>query len=104
MYQSIIDIQEHCLRGGNVMENTEPKSGEELWKKLLESINKQLDINKKLKEILEPVAASSSRSGGPNLTEKIANEIKDLVVEAESLQAEEKAVFHQLFGVDADAE
>jgi len=58
----------------------------------------------KLKEILEPVAASSSRSGGPGLTEEIANEIKELIIESESLQAEEKAVFHQLFGVSADAE
>ena len=86
------------------MENIEPKSEEDLWKELLESINKQLDVNTKLKEILEPVVASSSRSGGPSLTEEMANQIKDLVIEAESLQAEEKAVFHQLFGVDADTE
>ena len=85
------------------MENAEQKSDEQLWKELLESINKQLDINMKLKEILEPVVASSSRRGGLSLTEEIANEIKDLVIEAESLQAEEKAVFHQLFGVDTEA-
>ena len=85
------------------MENAEHKSSEELWKELLESINKQLDINTKLKDILEPVAASSARTAGLGLTGEMVNEIKDLVIEAESLQAEEKAAFHQLFGVDADA-
>ena len=85
------------------MESAEQKSSEQLWKELLESIDKQLDINMKLKEILEPVVVSSPRSGGLSLTEEIANEIKDLVIEAESLQAEEKAVFHQLFGVDTEA-
>ena len=86
------------------MENTEQKSEEQLWQELLESIKEQIDVNMKLKEILEPVVKSSSRSGGPGLTEETANEIKDLVIEAESLHAEEKAVFHQLFGVDADTE
>ena len=84
------------------MEENEHKNSEQLWKELLESINKQLDINMKLKEILELVVESSSRSGGLRLTEEIANEIKDLVIEAESLQAEEKAVFHQLFGDDTE--
>ena len=86
------------------MENTEQKREEQLWKELLESIKKQIEINTKLKEILEPVVAASSKSEGPGLTEEIANEIKDLVIEAESLQAEEKAAFHLIFGVDADAE
>jgi hypothetical protein len=85
------------------MENAEQKSSEQLWKELLESINKQLDINMKLKEILEPVVASSVRTAGLGLTGEMVNEIKDLVIEAESLQAEEKAVFHQLFGVDTEA-
>ena len=82
------------------MEGTEQKSSQQLWKELLESINKQLDVNTKLKEILGSVVGSSSGSVGFNLTEETANEVKDLIIEAESLQAEEKAVFHQLFGVD----
>jgi predicted unusual protein kinase regulating ubiquinone biosynthesis (AarF/ABC1/UbiB family) len=86
------------------MENTEQRSEEQLWQALLESINKQIDVNMKLKEILTPVVASSSKRKGSSLTEEMASEIKDLVIEAESLQAEEKAAFHQLFGVDADAE
>ena len=98
----MIDIRELCCEGGNSMGNAEEKSNEELWKEFLESINKQLDINTKLKEILEPVLGSSSKSGGPNLTEEMANEIKDLVIEAASLQAGEKAIFHQLFGVDTE--
>ena len=86
------------------MENTEQKSEEQLWQELLESINKQLEVNTKLKEILTPVVEASSKSMGSSLSEETVNEIKDLVIESESLQAEEKAVFHQLFGVDADAE
>ncbi len=86
------------------MESTEQKSEGQLWKELLESVNRQLDINMKLKEILEPVVAASSKSKGARLKEEIARQIKDLVVEAESRQAEGKAVFHQLFGVDADTE
>jgi len=86
------------------MENAEQKSDEQLWKELLESINRQLDINTRLKEILEPVAASPTRSGGLGLTEEIANEIKDLVIEAESLQAKEKAGFYQLLGMDTEAQ
>jgi hypothetical protein len=100
----MIDKYEFYCEGGNSMENEEQKSIEELWEKLFESVNRQLDINMKLKEILEPVVASSSRSGSPGLSEEIANEIKELVIEAESLQAKGKAIFHQLFGVDADAE
>ena len=57
-----------------------------------------------LKEILELIVAASSKSNEPSLTEEVLNQIKDLVIEAEALQAEEKAIFHQLFGVDADAE
>ena len=100
----MINIRELCCEGGSSMEDAEEKSNEELLKELLESINKELDISTRLKEILEPIVASSSRSGGPGLTGKIASEIKELVIEAESLQAEGKAAFHQLFGVDADAE
>jgi len=82
------------------MENAEQKSSEQLWKELLENINKQMDINMRLKEILEPVVTASAKSEGLSLTEETVSEIKDLFVEAESLQAEEKAVFHQLFGVE----
>jgi deoxyhypusine synthase len=86
------------------MENTGQKSEGQLWEELLESVNKQLDVNMKLKEALEPVVAASSKRKRTGLKEEITERIKDLVVEAESLQAEEKAVFHQLFGVDADTE
>ena len=87
-----------------MMGYAEQKSREQLWKELLENINKQLDANTKLKEILESVAGTSSAGGGLSLNEETADGIKDLIIENESLQAEGKAVFHQLFGVDADAE
>ena len=86
------------------MENAEEKSDEQLCKELLESINRQVDINTRLKEILEPVAASSTGSESLGLSEEITNEIKDLVIEAESLQAKEKAGFYQLLRVDTEAQ
>ena len=84
------------------MENTGPKSSQQLCRELLENINGQLDVNMKLKETLEKAVAVSSKDIAPDLTEEIASEIKDIFVEAESLQAEGKAIFHQLFGIDAE--
>ena len=86
------------------MEHSENKDSAELWKELLESINRQREVNTKLIKILEQVIPSSRKGEGPSLTEELETEIKDLVVEAESLQAEERAAFHQLFGADEEAE
>lgn len=78
----------------------EPKRSEQLLKEMLEYLKKQLDIDTKLTEILESVVSSSSRSRGIDLTEESANTFRDLYIEAESLQAEGRAVFHELFGVE----
>jgi hypothetical protein len=86
------------------MEIAKQESSKELWEELLDIINKQLDTNIKLKEILEKAVASSSGNRGLNPTEEIANEIKDLLVETESLQGKVRAVFHQLFGADTEGE
>lgn len=80
--------------------NSGQKRTGQLLNELLESINRQLDVNAKLKGILERAVAVASRKREPRLTEEIISEIKDAVIEAQSLQAEERAVFHQLFGVE----
>jgi hypothetical protein len=90
---------------GEQMENyaraeNEPKNSEQLLGEMLEYIKKQLDMDMKLKNILESVVSSASRSRGIDLTEESANYFRDLYIEAESLQAEGRAVFHELFGVE----
>ena len=77
-----------------------PRNSEQLAKEMLEYLKKQLDMDMKLKEILESVVSSSSRSKGINLTEESANNFRDLYIEAEALQAEGRAIFHELFGVE----
>ena len=86
----------------NVQNEPEPKNKKQLFEELLEDINKEMNVNMKLKDILEPVVADFSKSKAADLKEKTVNTIKDLFIEAESLQAEERAAFHQLFGVEGD--
>ena len=75
-------------------------STEQLLEEMLEYIKKQLDMDAKLKDILESFASSSSVSRGIDLTEESANNFRDLYIEAEALQAEGRAIFHELFGVE----
>ena len=84
----------------NTQAENEPKSSEQLLEEMLEYLKKQVDIDIKLKEILESVVSSSSIRKGIDLTEESANIFRDLYIEAEALQAEGRAVFHQLFGVE----
>ena len=86
------------------MRDIEQSTEKLLWQALFENTNRQLDINVRLKAILEPVVTASSKSKRPGRTAKALDQIKDLIIEAESLQAEGKAAFHQLFGVDVDSE
>ena len=80
------------------MEDNEQKSSEQLWKELFDITNKQLETNTQLKQILEPFIAASSRRKGAILNEELVNRVQDLFVELEALQAEERAVYHNLFG------
>ena len=80
------------------MEDNEQKSSEQLWKELLDITNKQLEANTQLKQILEPFIGASSRRKGAILNEELINRVQDLFVELEALQAEERAVYHNLFG------
>ena len=78
------------------MEASEEKSTEQLWKQLLDIIDKQLELSTHLKEII----GTMTKEKGAALNEENVNKAQDLLVERESLQAEERAVFHSLFGVD----
>ena len=80
------------------MEDNERKSAEQLWKEFLDIINKQLEINTQLKDIAERFAGTSSEKREEVLTEEIANKVRDLFIELEALQGEERAVYHSLFG------
>ena len=82
--------------------NPEPKSKEQLLIELFENVNKQVELNLKLKEILEPVVTTSSKSKGLSLKDETVDKIKDLIVEAEASQAEERAIFHQIFGIEGE--
>ena len=81
------------------MENNEQKSTEQLWKEFLETINKQLERNTRLREIVQPFAETSSGRKGTALTEEIASKVKDLFIEIEALLGEERAIYHTLFGI-----
>ena len=84
------------------MGNIESKDEGQLWRELLEGVKNQLDINKRLEEVIEPILTSQD-IGVLRPNEETVNTVKELFIEAESLQAGERAVFHQLFGLDADA-
>jgi hypothetical protein len=84
----------------NIQEENGRGSTEQLLEEMLEYLNKQLDVDTKLKDILESVVSSSSVSKGIDLTEESASNFRDLYIEAEALQAEGRAIFHELFGVE----
>ena len=52
-------------------EDDEQKSNEELWQEFLEIVNRQLEINTRLKEVIERLAGSTSKRKGIVLTEKL---------------------------------
>jgi len=81
------------------------KSTVQLLGEMLAGIAKQQEINNRLRAILESLIKGSVTGEGANLSAKKADIIKDLFIEAEALQAEERAAFHQLFGfADDDVE
>jgi len=83
-------------------QKTAEKSNEQLLQELLEGINKQLELNLRLKEILGPLMQVSSKKKSLDIVGEIADQVKDLFIQSESLQAEERVVFHQMFGSDED--
>ena len=83
-------------------EITGRRSTGELLSDLLEMTNRQSDVNMKLRAVLEPVVKAYSRDKPLELTAETVNEIESLFIDTESLQAERRAVFHELFGTEAD--
>ena len=70
----------------------------ELFEGLLENIDKQIEMDSKLKELMEALKIIvTNNSKNHDISDKVL-EIRDLYVEAEILQAEGRAIFHRLFG------
>jgi hypothetical protein len=85
----------------NKVQDKSKKGGQEqLLNELLENINRQLALDMKLKETMESFIRNASRRRKAGLLEEKANIIRDCYIEAESLQAEGRAIFHQLFGTE----
>ena len=71
-----------------------------LFNSLLENIEKQLEIDLKLKENMEYLFNITTKSIiNEGMQEKV-NTIRELYIDAESLQAEGRAIFHRLFGTE----
>ncbi|MBL7125778.1 MAG: hypothetical protein ISS58_01030 [Dehalococcoidales bacterium] len=79
------------------MEESEQKSAEQLWKELLDIVERQLEVNTQLKDVIGSVTGASSSKKEAILTDEVANRVQDLFIEFEALLAEERAVFHSLF-------
>ena len=72
----------------------------ELFDELLENIDKQIETDGKLKEMMEALKVLVSKGSKSQLvSDKVIN-IRNLYIEAEILQAEGRAIFHQLFGTE----
>ena len=71
-----------------------------LFSALLENIEKQVAIDLKLKENMEYLFNITTKSAiSEGMRDKV-NTIRELYIDAESLQAEGRAIFHRLFGTD----
>ncbi|MFC1894172.1 hypothetical protein ACFLYR_09225, partial [Chloroflexota bacterium] len=71
-------------------------STEQLWQEFLEIIDKQLESDARLKEIVERIAGASSKKG-LDLNDEVATELQNLFVETEALQGQARAAYHCLF-------
>ena len=71
-----------------------------LFNELLENIEKQVAIDLKLKENMEYLFKYSTKSTGNKAIQDRVNAIRELYIEAESLQGEGRAIFHRLFGTE----
>ena len=79
---------------------TEEQRRARLFNALLENIEKQVAIDLKLKENMEYLFNITTKSTTSDSMQEKVNTIRELYIEAESLQAEGRAVFHRLFGTE----
>jgi len=82
------------------MEDKEQKNVDDLWKKFLDIINKQLEVNTELKDIVEDFTKAVSPKTAQDSTGEKINRIQDLLIETESSLGEERAIYHSLFGIE----
>ena len=82
------------------MEDKEQKNVDDLWREFLDTINKQLELNTELKDIVENITKASSQKKASDLTEERVDKIRDLFIEMESSLGEERAIYHSLFGIE----
>ena len=80
------------------MEENEQKSSEQCWKELLDIINRQMEINTQLKSFIEAMIGTSTEGMGVTVNKEKVEELQNLFIELESLQAQERALYHSLFG------
>jgi hypothetical protein len=85
-----------------IQDKSKKVSQKQLLNELLENINQQLSLDMKLKSTMESFIKGSSRRKRAGLLEDKANIIRDCYIEAESLQAEGRAIFHRLFGTEGE--
>lgn len=78
----------------------EPRSHKQLVQSLLELVNRQIEIHTRLKALVEHLAKPAYKSEEPVFAEEVVAETRDLFIEAEALQAEERAIVHHLFGAE----
>jgi len=79
---------------------TDKQRRRRLFNALLENIDRQLDIDQKLKENMEILFNYTSKSTISDTMQEKVNAIRELYIETESLQGEGRAIFHRLFGTE----
>ena len=72
----------------------------QLFNELLENINRQLEMDVELKEIMELLFKENIKSSKTRRVKEKVEAVKELFIEAECVQAEGRAIFHRLFGTD----
>ena len=82
------------------MKKKTEENEEELFNRLLENIDRQIETDTKLKELMELLFENISKSTKNKLIEEKVLIIRNLYVDAEVLQAEGRAIFHRLFGTE----
>lgn len=82
------------------MDSNKEENQNELFNRLLENIDKQIEMDTALKDKMESLFTHVSKSTKSRTIEDKVLEIRNMYVEAEILQAEGRAIFHQLFGTE----
>ncbi len=82
------------------MDSKKEQNRNEFFNRLLENIDKQIEMDTKLKEKMETLFTHVSKSTKNSPIEDKVLEIRNMYVEDEILQAEGRAIFHRLFGTE----